>query len=407
MELKPLHITGAMLIDGDTPRPGSLLVVDGRIAALDPTETPDGTETVDAKGQWLAPGIIDLGVFATDKPAFHFGGITRAALMPDNGPLDGAGLVERAAKGGKPDLWVHPLAAATKGLEGRELAEIGLMKQAGARAIATGRSRIADSGVMRRVLSYAASLGLVTIIHAEDEGLTAGAVATDGEMATRLGLASAPAMAEAIAIARDLALVEETGAPVHFRQVTTARGLDLIRAAKAKGLPVLCGITPAHLLLSDTAIGDFRTFARLSPPLRSEDDRHACLAAIADGTIDILSSGHDPRGPEDKRLPFAEAQPGMAGAETLLAMGLQLVRDGHVAPARLFDLLAATPACLLGLDAGRLEPGYQADLILIDEGTPWQVDAKKMAAWAGNTPFDGMPVQGRATAVWKGGQRIR
>lgn len=407
MELKPLLIANAQLIDGDKPRPGSLLVADGRIAALDPTEIPDGTETVDAKRQWLAPGIIDLGVFATDKPAFHFGGITRAALMPDAGPLDDPGLVERAAKGGKPDLWVHPLAAATKGLAGKELAEIGLMKSAGARAVATGRSRIADSGVMRRVLAYAASLGLVTIIHAEDEGLTAGAVATDGEMATRLGLASAPAIAEAIAIARDLALVEETGAPVHFRQVTTARGLDLIRAAKAKGLPVLCGITPAHLFLSDTAIGDFRTFARLSPPLRSEVDRQACLAAAADGTIDVLSSGHDPRGPEDKRLPFAEALPGMAGAETLLALGLNLVRDGLVTPSRLFDMLAATPACLLGLDAGRLKVGMEADLILIDDGTPWQVDAKKMAAYAGNTPFDGMPVQGRATAMWKGGLRIR
>lgn len=407
MGVTPLHIVNALLVDGDTPRPGSLLAVGGRIAAIDPTEVPDGTETVDARGQWLAPGIIDLGVFATDKPAFHFGGITRAALMPDSGPLDGAGLVERAAKGGKPDLWVHPIAAATKGLEGRELAEIGLMKQAGARAIATGRARIADSGVMRRVLSYAAALGLVTIIHAEDEGLTAGAVATDGEMATRLGLASAPAIAEAIAIARDLALVEETGAPAHFRQVTTARGLALVREAKAKGLPVTCGITPAHLLLSDTAIGDFRTFARLSPPLRSEDDRHACLAAIADGTIDVLASGHDPRGPEDKRLPFAEALPGMAGAETLLALGLNLVRDGHVTPGRLFELLAATPACLLGVDAGTLATGKEADLILIDADTPWQVDAKKMAAWAGNTPFDGMPVQGRATMMWKGVQRIR
>jgi hypothetical protein len=251
MELKPLHITNAQLIDGDAPRGGSLLVVDGRIAAIDPTEIPGGTETIDAKGQWLAPGIIDLGVFATDKPAFHFGGITRAALMPDNGPLDGAGLVERAAKGGKPDLWVHPLAAATKGLAGAELAEIGLMKQAGARAIATGRSRITDSGVMRRVLAYAASLGLVTIIHAEDEGLTAGAVATDGEMATRLGLASAPAIAEAMAIARDLALVEETGAPVHFRQVTTARGFDLIRAAKAKGLPASAA-SPPRIFCSPT-----------------------------------------------------------------------------------------------------------------------------------------------------------
>ncbi len=404
MELKPLLISNARMLGGES---GRLLVMDGRIAALNPAETPDGTETVDAKGQWLAPGIIDLGVFATDKPAFHFGGITRAALMPDAGPLDDPGLVERAAKGGKPDLWVHPLAAATKGLAGRELAEIGLMKSAGARAVATGRARVADSGVMRRVLAYAASLGLVTIIHAEDEGLTAGAVATDGEMATRLGLASAPAIAEAIAIARDLALVEETGAPVHFRQVTTAKGLDLIRAAKAKGLPVLCGITPAHLFLSDTAIGDFRTFARLSPPLRSEDDRQACLAAVADGTIDVLSSGHDPRGPEDKRLPFAEALPGMAGAETLLALGLNLVRDGHISPARLFEMLAATPACLLGVNAGRLTVGMEADLILIDDGTPWQVDAKKMAAYAGNTPFDGMPVQGRATAMWKGGLRVR
>jgi dihydroorotase len=404
MELNPLFITNARLLGGES---ASLLVERGRIAALNPAETPEGCEKVDAKGQWLAPGIIDLGVFATDKPAFHFGGITRAALMPDSGPLDNSGLVERAAKGGKPDLWVHPLAAATKGLAGKELAEIGLMKQAGARAVATGRARIADAGVMRRVLAYAAALGLTVIVHAEDEGLTAGAVATDGEMATRLGLASAPAIAEAMAIGRDLMLAEETGAALHFRQVTTARGLDLIRDAKARGVAVTCGITPAHLFLSDTAIGDFRTFARLSPPLRSEDDRHACLAAVADGTIDVLASGHDPRGPEDKRLPFAEAAPGMAGAETLLAMGLQLVRDGHVTPARLFDLLAANPAKLLGLDAGRLEPGLEADLILIDEGTPWQVDAKKMAAYAGNTPFDGMPVQGRATMLWKGGQRIR
>ncbi|KTE27756.1 dihydroorotase [Sphingopyxis sp. HIX] len=402
--MTPLLITNARLLGGDTV---SLRVEDGRIAALNPADASGYVETIDAKGQWLAPGIIDLGVFATDKPAFHFGGITRAALMPDSGPLDGAGLVERAAKGGKPDLWVHPLAAATKGLAGKELAEIGLMKQAGARAVATGRGRIADAGVMRRVLSYAASLGLTIIAHAEDEGLTAGAVATDGEMATRLGLASAPAIAEAMAIARDLCLVEETGAPIHFRQVTTARGLDLIRAAKAKRLPVTCGITPAHLFLSDTAIGDFRTFARLSPPLRSEDDRHACLTAIADGTIDVLASGHDPRGPEDKRLPFAEALPGMAGAETLLAMGLQLVRDGHVTPSRLFELLAANPSKLLGVAAGRIEPGFEADLILIDEGTPWQVDTKKMAAWAGNTPFDGMPVQGRATMMWKGGLRIR
>lgn len=405
-----LLIRNARLVDASAPdpRPGSLLVINGRIAELDPAEAPSTARWVDAHGQWLAPGIIDMGVFATDKPAFHFGGITRAALMPDGAQqLDNPGLVERAAKGGKPDLWVHPLAAATKGLAGRELAEIGLMQAAGARAVATGRARIADSGVMRRLLSYAAALGQTTIVHAEDEGLTAGAVATDGEMATRLGLPCAPAMAEAMAIARDLALVEETGAPLLFRQVTTARGFDLIRAAKAKGLPVQCGITPAHLFLSDTAMGDFRTFARLSPPLRSEDDRQACLAAVADGTVDMLSSGHDPRGPEDKRLPFAEAQPGMAGAESLLALGLNLVRDGLVTPGRLFALLAANPARLLGVNAGELSVGQEADLVLIDPDRPWQIDTKKMAAAAGNTPFDGLPVQGRVTALWKGGVQVR
>lgn len=403
MELKNLHIHNARLLGGDL---GSLTIAEGRIAAIN-AQSPADAEQIDAHGQWLAPGLIDLGVFAADKPAFHFGGITRAALMPDSGTLDNAGLVERAAKGGKPDLWVHPIAAATKGLNGQEMAEIGLMQRAGARAIATGRARVTDSGVMRRLLTYAASLGLTTIAHAEDEGITVGAVATDGEIATRLGLSSAPAIAEAMAIARDLLLVEEIGAPIHFRQVTTQRGLDLIRNAKAKGLPVTCGITPAHLFLSETAIGGFRSFARLSPPLRSEDDRAACLAAIQDGTIDILSSGHDPRGPEDKRLPFAEAQPGMAGAESLLPLGLQLIRDDHIDAKRLFDLLAVNPARILGVNAGSLSIGQDADLILINEGTPWQIDAKKMAAYAGNTPFDGMPVQGRVTALWKGGIRIR
>lgn len=403
MELKPLYIHNARLLGGDL---GSISVDQGRISAVNGA-APDGAEQIDAGGLWLAPGIIDLGVFSTDKPAFHFGGITRAALMPDSGPLDHAGLVERAAKGGKPDLWVHPIAAATKGLEGKEMAEIGLMKASGAKAVATGRARIADSGVMSRLLTYAASLGFTTIVHSEDEGITAGAVATDGEIATRLGLASAPAIGEAMAIARDLFLVEEIGAPVHFRQVTTRRGLDLIREAKAKGLPVTCGITPAHLFLSETAIGGFRSFARLSPPLRSENDRMACLEAVADGTIDMIASSHDPRGPEDKRLPFAEALPGMAGAESLLALGLQLVRDGHVTAKRLFDLLAANPAKLLGVEAGSLSVGQEADLILINEGTPWKIDAKKMAAYAGNTPFDGMPIQGRVTAIWKGGIRIR
>jgi dihydroorotase len=316
-------------------------------------------------------------------------------------------LIERAAKAGKPDLWLHPMAAATRGLNGAEMAEIGLMQQRGARAVCTGRRRIADAGVMARVLAYAGGLGLVTVTHAEDEGLTARAVATEGEMAMRLGLPAAPAMAEAMAIARDIALVEVTGAPLHFRQVTTARGFALVREAKARGLPVTCGISAAHLLLSDVALGEWRTFARLSPPLRQEDDRQASLAALADGTVDLLCSAHDPRGPEDKRLPFTDAEPGMAGAASLLALGLGLVRDGHIGLPRLFALLAANPARLLGVDAGTLAAGAEADLILIDSETPWQISARQPAAIGANTPFDGLPVQGRVTAMWKGGRRVR
>ncbi|MFT6009390.1 MAG: dihydroorotase [Parasphingorhabdus sp.] len=389
----------------EQPKAGSLIIDGDRIASAAEAAHAVQGEEIDCKGRLLAPGIVDLGVFAIDKPAFRFGGITRAALMPDQSPvLDLPAMIKQSAAEGKPDLWSHPIAAATMALEGKRMAEIGLMKRSGAKAVATGRHWIADSGIMLRLLQYCKSLDLTLIVHSEDAGLTQGAVATNSETATRLGLSSATAAAEAIAIARDIALVRETGAHVHFRQVTTESGLDLIRAAKSEQLPVTCGITPAHLLLSDIAISDFRTFTRLSPPLRSEENRLACIAAVKDGTIDVISSGHDPRGPEDKRLPYAESAPGMAGAETLLALSFTLVRDGTVSIGRLFELLSANPAKILGVEAGQLRPGYEADFILIDEDSPWQVDTRKMAAAAGNTPFDGLPVQGRVTAIYKGGR---
>jgi dihydroorotase len=398
---RPLAIVSGRLVTPDGVREGALRLVDGRIAGFD---AQPGDEVVDAKGLLVAPGLVDLGVFAVDKPAFRFGGITRAALMPDqNPPLDYAARVNFIAKSGKPDLWVHPLAAATVGLEGRDLAEIALMKAAGAKAIATGRSWIGDSGVMLRLLQYAAMLDLVVVTHAEDAGLTGNAVATAGDVATRLGLPSAPAEAEVLAVARDIALAEMSGARVHFRQVTTRAALTLVRTAKARGVRVTAGVTPAHFMLSDLATMDFRTFARLSPPLRCEDDRQAVREALADGTIDVIASGHDPRGPEDKRLPFADAAPGMAGAETLLAMTLTLARDGVIDLPRAFDLLAANPARLLGVDVGALREGSEADIALIDPERPWVVDSREMAATAGNTPFDRQPTQGRVVALYKGG----
>ena len=404
----PLTIVGGLLVlPQGAPIAGAIRCENGLIAAIGDIVPQHGDEVIDARGALVAPGLVDFGVFAIDKPAFHFGGITRAALMPDQAPpLDHPARVRFAAQSGKPDMWVHPLAAATRGLEGRELAELALMRDAGARAASTGRNWIGDSGVMLRLMQYCAMLGLVVVTHAEDAGITGKAVATAGEMATRLGLPSAPAEAEALAVARDLALAELTGAHLHFRQVTTAQALDLVRRAKMRGIKVTAGVTPAHFMLSDLELADFRTFCRLSPPLRSDADRRAVVAAIADGTIDVIASGHDPRGPEDKRLPFADAEPGMAGAETLLPLSLTLVRDGHIDMARAFALLASNPATLLGVNAGRLVVGAEADIAMVEPQRPWIVDRAKMAATAGNTPFDRRPVEGRVTALFKGGSKI-
>ena len=363
----------------------------------------DDATTLDGRGLLALPGIVDLGVHAIDKPAFRAGGIVRAALLPDQSPtLDAPGAVKESAASGKPDLWVHPLAAATRGLAGEELAELALMARVGARGVATGRRWIGSSAVMARVMRYAASLDLPVVAHAEDGGLTDGAVATDGSVAFALGLPSAPAIAERMAVERDLALAELTGAHIHFHLLTTRAALDRVRVAKAAGVRVTCGTAPPYWLLSEHDVSDFRTFARLSPPLRCEDDRQAVRDAIADGTVDCLTSAHDPVGPEGKRLPFADARPGAAGAATLLPLTLGLVRDGVLDEARLPDLLAGAPSRILRLDGGRLEVGLPADLILVDVERPWQIRAQALAS-AGNTPFDGLPVQGRVEAVVKGG----
>lgn len=396
----PITIANGRIVTTDGVREGSIALENG---LLSDGEMGAG-QTVDARGKLVVPGLVDLGVFAVDKPAFHFGGITRAALMPDQSPpLDLPSRVSYISKSGKPDFWVHPLAAATRGLAGQEIAEFALMREAGAKGIATGRQWISDSGTMLRLLQYAAMLEMPMIAHAEDAALVGQAVATAGEYATRRGLPSAPAQAEAIAIARDLALADMAGAHIHFRQVTTRAGLAMIRTAKAAGQRVTAGVTPSHFMLSDLATAEFRTFARLSPPLRQEDDRQAVREAIADGTIDVISSGHDPRGPEDKRLPFADAEPGMAGAETLLAMVLSLVRDELIDLPRAFDLVSLKPAQLLGVKAGALRAGFEADVAIVDPDKPWIIQSAKMAATAGNTPFDGQPTQGRVIGLWKGG----
>lgn len=408
--MSALLIRDARLVDpaaGAETR-GDLLVAERRIAAIGPDlAPPPGARVHDARGQVLAPGLIDSGVFRTDVEASVAGGITSALLMPDQSPpLDDPALIERAERLGKPRLWVQPMAAATRGLAGRELAELALMREAGAVAVATGRTAIADPQVMLRLLRYAAGLGLVVVTHAECPALTAGAVATEGEMATRLGLPAAPAAAEAIQVARDLRLAQEAGARLHIACLSTAEGVALVRAAKAAGQDVTAATAPAYALLSDLALAGWRSFARLSPPLRSEADRQAVREGLADGTIDMLASRHDPRTQEDKRLPFADSEPGAAGAATLLALGLALVHDGTIGLPRLIALLSAAAAARFGLPGGRLAVGAPADLLLFDPNSPWRIESDALPGLAGNTPFDGLPVSGRVTLLVKGGEVI-
>jgi dihydroorotase len=406
-ETAPIWFRGARLVDPATgeERAGDLLVADRRIAAVgDGVVAPEGARVVAAGGHVLAPALVDSGVFAADVAASQAGGIATALLMPDQSPpLDDPALVERAERLGKPGLWVRPLAAATRGLLGRELGELALMREAGAVAVATGRHAIADSAVMLRLLRYAAGLGLVVVTHGEDATLAAGTVATEGTIATRLGLAAAPAAAEAIGIARDLRLARETGVPLHIACVSTAEGVAEVRAAKAAGLDVTCGTAPAAFLLNETAILGYRSFARLSPPLRAEADRLAVIEGLADGTVDMIASRHDPRTAEDKRQPYADAAPGAADASLLLPLALALVRDGVLSLPRLLALVSWNPARRFGVPGGTLGEGAPADLLLFDAHAPIRIDADALPGRGRNTPFDGMPAAGRPLLLVKGG----
>ena len=405
--MKPQLFRGARLIDPSTGKDGEgdLLVAGRRIVAVGHQLEASDAEIIECEGAVLAPGLVDAGAFRADPEACVAGGITSVVLMPDQTPvLDDAALIAHASRTGKPRLWVHPLAAATRNLNGRELAELALMQTAGAVGVATGRQAIADAQVMLRLLHYAAGLGLVVVTHPECPDLTHGAVATNGEVATRLGLPAAPAMAEVVQVARDIRLAAEAGAALHFACISTAEGVELVRLARGAGQNVTAATTPEYALLSDLALMGYRSYARLSPPLRSEADRLAVVGGLADGTISMLTSRHDPRNQEAKRQPFADASPGAAGAATLLATGLLLVSAGHISLIQLLALLSTNPAQRFGIAGGSLAPGAPADLLLFHPARGWRIDADRLPGKAGNTPFDGLPVEGRVIRVLKGGE---
>ena len=415
--------TGVRLLDPGSglDERGELLVRGGRIADFGPgLGRPEGAVVVEGDGAVLCPGLVDMRA-ALGEPGYEYretiasaaeaaaaGGITTLAALPDSRPaIDDPALVHLLRTRGEEtgSLTILPYGAVTRGCRGEELAELGLLHEAGAIAFTDGTRAIGSPRLMRLALSYARGFGGRIVQHPEDPVLAAGGSATEGELATRLGLPGIPAAAEAILVARDIRLAQLTGGAVHFAHVSTAEALELIRRARAAGIAVTCDTAPPYFDLNETAIGDFRTYAKLSPPLRPETDRQAVCAALADGTIDAIASDHQPRDADDKRLPFAQATPGGAGLATLLGVTLAQVHGGVLSLGAAIEKLTSRPARLLGVVA-RLGKGDPADLCLFHPERIWQVEAGKLPGKARNTPFDGRALEGRVLGTWKAGRRV-
>ncbi|MFM2150119.1 MAG: hypothetical protein RLZZ187_2425 [Pseudomonadota bacterium] len=419
-----VHIVNARLLDpaSGLDAPGALLVRDGIIADHGANlGTPEGATVVDAGGACLAPGLVDMRA-AIGEPGMEHretiasaalaavaGGITTLCTLPDTDPaLDDPALISFVIRKGEATgcVTILPYGAATAGCAGKEMSEFGLLKEAGAVAFTDGRHAIGNARTMRLALSYARAFGSFVVQHPEEPALANGGAATEGERATRMGLPGIPPAAEAMLVARDIALARITKGHVHFAHVSTGAALDLIRTAKAEGLAVTCDTAPPYFDLNETAIGEYRTYAKLSPPLRDEADRLAVIAALKDGTIDAIASDHQPRDADDKRLPFAQAEAGGAGLATLLAVTLARVHGGDLTLLQALDLLTARPAKLLGIEAGTLRKGAPADLVLFHPERGWRVEAGKLPGKAQNTPFDGRALEGKVLGTWKNGRRV-
>jgi dihydroorotase len=422
----PIALVNARLIDPSSGLDvlGGVLIADGLIADLGAHIAPGAVgdaESVDCGGRVLAPGLVDMMVsagepghehretLATASRAAAAGGVTTIVCMPNTDPvIDEVALVDFILRRARDTALVnvHPMAAMTKGLLGVEMTEIGLLREAGAIAFGNGKASLANAKVMRNVLAYAKDFGALIVHHLEDPTLAQDGVMNEGEIATRLGLRGIPSAAETIMLERDIRLVELTGGRYHAGQISCRASLDIVRAAKQRGLPVTSGVSINHLTLNENDIGPYRTFFKMKPPLRSEDDRRAMVEGVASGDIDVIVSAHDPRGAEGKRRPFAEAADGAAGLETLLGAALRLYHSGDVELPRLLQALSANPARLLGLRSGRLAQGAPADLVLIDLEAPWVVEPELLRSKSKNTPFDGARLQGRALLTLVAGRLV-
>jgi dihydroorotase len=404
--------------------PGGVLFEDGWILSVGKTVTRasvgSSTEIVDCKGRHIIPGLIDMRVF-TGEPGTEYreslasaseaaaaGGVTTMIVMPDTKPvIDDAAIVDYILRRARDTALVRvlPMAALSKGLAGEALSEIGLLKAAGAVAVTDPRRSIAAANLLRRALTYAKDFNLPVVAHVEEPSLATG-VMNGGEMASRLGLAGIPVLAEVIQLERDLRLVEMTGATYHAAQISCAESIEVMRRAKARGLPVTCGVSINNLMLNENDIGSYRTFFKLSPPLRSEDERRALIAGVADGTIDVIVSAHDPQSEDTKRLPFGEAAFGAVGLDTLLSCAITLSHNESIALSRLVEAMSQAPASILGLDGGRLAAGAPADFVVVDLALSWKVEGSTLKSRSKNSPFEHRTLEGRAVETVVDGQTV-
>jgi dihydroorotase len=423
---RPLLLTHARLVDPATlyDGPGSLLVEGELIRAVHrgpPLGEAGEADIVDCEGHVLAPGLIDMRAvtgepgaehretLATASQAAAAGGITTIVCSPETRPaIDDPAVVDFVLRRARDtaEVRIRPMAALTKGLRGTEMTEIGLLKEAGAVAFTDGARSIMNARVFRRILTYARDFDALVVHHTQDADLAADGVMNEGEYASRLGLVGIPAEAEAIILARDIRLAALTGGRYHAATVTCRASLEILRRAKDGGLPVTASTSINHLTLNENDVGAFRTFCKVTPPLRLEDDRLALADAVSDGLVDTVVSDHDPQDVETKRQPFAECADGAIGLETMLSAGLRLVHAGALDLATLLRAMSTRPAELLGLPGGRLAPGAPADLVVFDPDEPYVLDPSTLRSRCKNTPFDGARMQGRVHRTFVGGRVV-
>jgi dihydroorotase len=424
---RPILLANARIIDPsrDLDIVGDLLIAEGLIRetkkGIGAAGVPEGTDVIDCRGKVVAPGLVDMRAFvgepgeasretlASASQAAAAGGVTTVVCQPDTSPtIDNPATVDFVLRRARDNaiVHVHPMAAITKGLEGKEMTEIGLLKAAGAVAFTDGAKSVTNAQVMRRALAYGGDFDAMIVHHTEDPNLIGDGVMNEGEFAARLGLLGIPKAAETVMLERDVRLVALSGGRYHAASVTCADSLEVLRRAKDAGLDVTASASINHVTLNENDIGPYRTFLKLAPPLRAEDDRKVLVEAVGSGLVDVIMSDHNPQDVETKRLPFAEAAPGAIGLETMLTAGLRLVHGGEIDLTTLLRAMSTRPAELLGLPGGTLKSGAPADVIVIDTELPWVLDPNELKSKCKNTPFDEARLTGRVVRTIVSGRTV-